>query len=106
MLCRQATTQEKEFYFEKLYPLQDVVLGVIDNPAFYLTGGTALSRFHYHHRFSDDLDFFYDGYSYPKENFSFIYREIIQNLGKVFENIEVTIDGEFITGCKNNLIPN
>jgi len=25
---------------------------------FYLTGGTALSRAYYHHRFSDDLDFF------------------------------------------------
>lgn len=28
-----------------------------DTP-FYLTGGTALSRFYYHHRYSDDLDFF------------------------------------------------
>lgn len=25
---------------------------------FYLTGGTALSRFYYHHRYSDDLDYF------------------------------------------------
>jgi predicted nucleotidyltransferase component of viral defense system len=25
---------------------------------FYLTGGTALSRIYYHHRYSDDLDFF------------------------------------------------
>lgn len=25
---------------------------------FYLGGGTALSRFHYNHRYSDDLDFF------------------------------------------------
>ncbi|MDR1421550.1 MAG: nucleotidyl transferase AbiEii/AbiGii toxin family protein, partial [Coriobacteriales bacterium] len=25
---------------------------------FYLTGGTALSRIYYAHRFSDDLDFF------------------------------------------------
>ena len=25
---------------------------------FYLTGGTALSRAYYHHRFSDDLDYF------------------------------------------------
>lgn len=25
---------------------------------FFLTGGTALSRFYYNHRYSDDLDFF------------------------------------------------
>lgn len=28
------------------------------NLPFYLTGGTALSRFYFNHRFSDDLDFF------------------------------------------------
>jgi predicted nucleotidyltransferase component of viral defense system len=50
----------KEFYQNKLYPLQDVVMkimGELENP-FYLTGGTALSRFFLHHRYSDDLDFF------------------------------------------------
>lgn len=26
--------------------------------SFYLTGGTALSRFYFNHRYSDDLDFF------------------------------------------------
>ncbi|GHS90955.1 hypothetical protein FACS1894139_04930 [Planctomycetales bacterium] len=49
-----------QFYEEKLYPLQDGVMSVMSNCAarFYLTGGTALSRVHYHHRYSDDLDFF------------------------------------------------
>jgi len=28
------------------------------NTPFYLTGGTALSRYYFHHRFSDDLDLF------------------------------------------------
>lgn len=28
------------------------------NLPFYLTGGTAISRFYYNHRYSDDLDFF------------------------------------------------
>ncbi|MDR0551108.1 MAG: nucleotidyl transferase AbiEii/AbiGii toxin family protein [Spirochaetaceae bacterium] len=28
--------------------------------AFFLTGGTALSRAYYNHRYSDDLDFFLD----------------------------------------------
>jgi len=51
---------DKEFYFSKLYPLQDRVLrsvGSLDTQ-FYLTGGTASSRGYLHHRFSDDLDFF------------------------------------------------
>mgnify|MGYP001574549045 CR=1 FL=1 len=50
----------KEYYFNKLYPLQDAVLTVIATCAtdFYLTGGTALSRWYLHHRFSDDLYFF------------------------------------------------
>lgn len=31
------------------------------NLPFYLTGGTALSRFYYNHRYSDDLEFFVNG---------------------------------------------
>jgi predicted nucleotidyltransferase component of viral defense system len=40
---------------------QNVLHEVVANPAlasFYLSGGTALSAFHLHHRLSDDLDFF------------------------------------------------
>lgn len=50
----------EEFYTTKLYPIQDGILQMmtqLDTP-FYLTGGTALSRFYFNHRFSDDLDFF------------------------------------------------
>lgn len=49
------------FYIEKLYPLQDRFLAFMrefDPGNFYLTGGTALSRFYFKHRYSDDLDFF------------------------------------------------
>lgn len=48
------------YYNEQLYPLQDSVLSLVGSlqTPFYLTGGTALSRFLLHHRFSDDLDFF------------------------------------------------
>ncbi|GHV18288.1 hypothetical protein FACS189493_7480 [Spirochaetia bacterium] len=48
------------YYEENLYPLQDGVLNITSNckTHFYLTGGTALSRAYYHHRYSDDLDFF------------------------------------------------
>ena len=50
------------YYEEKLYPLQDGVLSIINRSGtdFFLTGGTALSRGYYHHRYSDDLDLFLD----------------------------------------------
>jgi hypothetical protein len=49
-----------EYYETKLYPLQDGVLRCAErcNADFFLTGGTALSRGYYGHRYSDDLDFF------------------------------------------------
>ena len=44
----------------RLYRLQNGVLNIVNSLSvpFYLTGGTALSRGYYHHRYSDDLDFF------------------------------------------------
>jgi len=48
------------YYEDKLYPLQDGVLEVLSRSGtdFFLTGGTALSRAYYNHRYSEDLDFF------------------------------------------------
>lgn len=48
------------FYTESLYPLQNRILNVISAlcPSLYLTGGTALSRFYFSHRYSDDFDLF------------------------------------------------
>ena len=48
------------YYQTKLFPLQDDVLRLFQDMdvAFYLTGGTALSRCYLNHRYSDDLDFF------------------------------------------------
>jgi hypothetical protein len=47
-------------HWQRLYALQDaaarVLLGV--DHAFYLTGGTALSRGYFGHRYSEDLDYF------------------------------------------------
>jgi len=53
-------TSLSQYYEESLYPLQNGVLRVVENckTPFYLTGGTALSRAYYSHRYSDDLDFF------------------------------------------------
>ena len=49
-----------QYYEESLYPLQDGVLNILSRSGtdFFLTGGTALSRAYYNHRYSDDLDFF------------------------------------------------
>jgi hypothetical protein len=46
--------------WEKLYTLQDWVLAQFRavKHNFYLTGGTALSRGYFQHRYSEDLDFF------------------------------------------------
>lgn len=51
---------EKEINFDSLYKLQDQVLEIVTSLEnnFYLTGGTALHRFYYNLRYSDDLDFF------------------------------------------------
>lgn len=52
--------ESEEFYTTKLYPFQDGIIKILKelNLPFYLTGGTALSRFYFNHRYSDDLDFF------------------------------------------------
>jgi len=51
---------EKKINYKELYKLQDDVLDLIFSLEnnFFLTGGTALHRFYYNLRFSDDLDFF------------------------------------------------
>lgn len=53
--------QEKEEKYIQLYKTQNKILNLTakEKLGFYLTGGTALQRFHYNKfRFSDDLDFF------------------------------------------------
>jgi predicted nucleotidyltransferase component of viral defense system len=70
---------EREIDYNALYQLQDRVMDqvfALDND-FYLTGGTALHRFYYHLRYSDDLDFF--TYSDP------LFRESIIEIIQVFE---------------------
>ena len=53
-------TEYSDYYETKLYPVQNEVLKNLKNLElpFYLTGGTALSRGYYSHRYSDDLDLF------------------------------------------------
>jgi hypothetical protein len=58
-------TSLSQYYEENLYPLQNGVLRAVGNckTQFFLTGGTALSRAYYNHRYSDDLDFFVNSVS-------------------------------------------
>jgi len=50
----------EKYYKASLYPLQNGVLSLVkkSRTPFFLAGGTALSRFYFKHRYSDDLDFF------------------------------------------------
>ena len=77
--------------YVKLYELQNMVLdGVFKTTkSFYLTGGTALHRFYYDIRYSDDLDFFC-----IDEFFAYEIREIINNLKEKF-NIKIEVDSQF-----------
>lgn len=54
----------------KIYREQDAILRALKKLRsfpFVLSGGTALSRFYFHHRFSEDLDFFFEGFSFSFE---------------------------------------
>lgn len=71
------------FYSDTLYPLQDKVLQLIkdQNTPFYLTGGTALSRGYFQHRYSDDLDLFVNS----DPNFILHTDKIVNALQKTFK---------------------
>ena len=69
------------YYKENLYPLQDGVMNIISKCGvrFYLTGGTALSRAYYNHRYSDDLDFFVNDDSEYSEQVKLILIKLEEN---------------------------
>jgi len=69
--------------YKKLYSLQDKVLDTVFDveDEFYLTGGTALSRFYYAKRYSDDLDFFTNN----SQRYSYAVKNIISSLSKNFK---------------------
>lgn len=64
------------YYETKLYPTQNEVLKTLKslNLPFYLTGGTALSRGYFNHRYSDDLDLFVNA-----DNNFLAYTELVIN---------------------------
>lgn len=88
--------------YKKLYELQDKVLDVVFSveDEFYLTGGTALSRFYQEKRYSDDLDFFTNS----SNRFNYAVKNIISELLKDFE-VEREIESrDFIRVKINNLL--
>jgi len=91
---RCATEAEREYYDSCLYPLQDQVCRLIGYGGLYLSGGTALSRAYFNHRYSDDLDFFYNGHLHPKENFAVDVRESIERVATIFQ-VEMALDSDY-----------
>lgn len=79
-----------EYYNNILYPLQDKAIPAFKDSPFYLTGGTALSRGYYNHRYSDDLDYFVNDHS----EFQGISELIVEKLLKTFHDVEVDLKGE------------
>lgn len=73
-------------YYKDLYAIQNSVFKIVEDYDFYLTGGTALSRFYLNHRYSDDLDFFV----HQKANFLAAVKEITAKLKTQF-NLETRI---------------
>lgn len=94
MMLKLATEDNIRFYEKILYPFQNEICSLIQNDGFYLSGGTCLSRFYYEHRYSDDLDFFYDGIKGSKEGFSVEFREIFARISEKFRS-ELEIDREY-----------
>jgi predicted nucleotidyltransferase component of viral defense system len=76
-----------EFYNNVLYPLQDKVFPLFNDTPFYLTGGTALSRGYFNHRYSDDLDYFVN----DRPDFLRISERQIERLEAVFTGVKVTL---------------
>jgi len=62
-------------------------------PAFYLTGGTALSRFYLQHRYSEDLDLFIN----DNEKFPDLTDGIIKELQKEYQKTRIQLsDTDFV----------
>ncbi len=88
--------------YNKLYNLQDEVLDLVFEieKVFYLTGGTALSRFYQAKRYSDDLDFF----THDSKDFVRALREIKFELSKKFDIEEEVSSKDFVRIIINNTL--
>jgi len=89
------------YYEENLYPLQDGVLNILNQSGtnFFLTGGTALSRAYYNHRYSDDLDFFLSQeFDYDAELNSVLAR--LRDAGFIWDTEKDYIRNKYFTTIK------
>ena len=88
-----------QYYEESLYPLQDGVMNIISHCGtdFFLTGGTALSRAYYNHRYSDDLDFFVNNSQTYDEQLDMVFALLHENGFVWDENNEFIRDKNFST---------
>ena len=82
---------QPEYYNNVLYPLQDKAIEVFKGTPFYLTGGTALSRGYYNHRFSDYMDYFVN----YLPDFQMLAEVQIEKLQNIFPIVEVDYKGEY-----------
>jgi predicted nucleotidyltransferase component of viral defense system len=98
--------------YQALYALQDRVLQQVfsTEDIFYLTGGTALSRFYQAKRYSDDLDFFTNS----STRFGFAVKNIITTLSDTFrieyeldarDFVRIKIDGILQVDFVNDRVP-
>ncbi len=89
----------EEYYRERLYPIQDGVFKIVRdlNLPFYLTGGTALSRFYFNHRYSDDLDFFVN----EDPNFKVYVKSFLEYFNKPARDINFKLNIERINITDN-----
>ena len=82
------------FYEDSLYPLQNGVIEItreLESP-FYLTGGTALSRGYFHHRYSDDLELFVNRH----DNFAAAAASVVRGVGNRYRIEVVTNTADFV----------
>lgn len=90
----------EKYYLENMYPLQDGVMNIIKklNTPFFLTGGTALSRHYFKHRYSDDLDLFV----ISNEQFQQFLDLVLISFNKAEESRKFTVDRKSILRYENH----
>ncbi len=93
-MLKLATPEQTEFYENILYPMQDEIFTLLQSDKFYLTGGTCLSRFYYQHRYSEDLDFFFMGDTFRKEDFEAEFTVILKKIYEKYK-VEVSVNAEY-----------
>ncbi len=98
-MCEKDMSTSETYYKTKLYPFQDGILDIVrrSGTPFYLTGGTALSRRWFGHRYSEDLDLFVDSDPRYAAHVSLDISAVRADLATVAEDI--------LYGRRNSLCP-